>query len=50
MTAAVAIERRDMTAEQLRAAAKATDDAGAARRLLALALVLEGKSRTEAAR
>jgi putative transposase len=50
MTAAVAIERMDLTAGQLRAAAKATDDADAARRMLALALVLEGKSRTEAAR
>lgn len=49
MVAAVAITRNDYTAEQLREAAKHTKDADAARRMLALALVLEGKSRTEAA-
>jgi transposase len=49
MVAAVAITRKDYTAEQLRAAAKRTKDAGTARRMLALALVLEGKSRIEAA-
>jgi transposase len=46
---AVAIIRRDQTAQDLRAAAKRSDDVAAARRMLALALVLEGKSRSEAA-
>ena len=46
---AVSIKRKDYTAEQLRHAARRTKDADAARRMLALALVLEGKSRTEAA-
>lgn len=50
MTAAVAITRMEHSAAGLRAAAKRTDDADAARRMLAIALVLEGKSRTEAAR
>jgi transposase len=49
MVAAVAITRRDHTPAALRRAAKHSDDADAARRMLALALVLEGKSRTEAA-
>jgi len=49
MVAAVAITRNDYTAEQLRDSAKQTKDADAARRMLALALVLEGKSRTEVA-
>lgn len=49
MVAAVAITRTDRTAGELRAAAKRTDDADAARRMLALALVLEGRSRSEAA-
>jgi len=49
MVAAVAITRKEYTAQELRNAAKRTDDADAARRMLALALVLEGKSRTEAA-
>ena len=49
MVAAIAITRKDYTAEQLRDSAKRTKDADAARRMLALALVLEGKSRTEAA-
>src|SRR5882757_7100959 len=49
MVAAVAITRRDCSAAELRKAAKRTSDADAARRMLALALVLEGKSRTEAA-
>jgi hypothetical protein len=44
MVAAVAITRKDCTAEELREATKRTDDADAARRMLALALVLEGKS------
>jgi transposase len=46
---AVAITRMDHTASDLRAAAKRSDDVAAARRMLALALVLEGKSRSEAA-
>jgi transposase len=50
MVAAVAITRLDFTAADLREAAKGTDDADAARRMLALALVLEGKSRSEAAK
>jgi transposase len=49
MVAAVAITRGDYNAQELRDAAKRTGDADAARRMLALALVLEGKSRTEAA-
>lgn len=49
MVAAIAITCRDYTAPELRDAAKRTDDADAARRMLALALVLEGMSRTEAA-
>jgi transposase len=52
MPAAVSITRRDYTAAELRREAKRTDDADVARRVLALALalVLEGKSRGEAAR
>jgi transposase len=49
MTAAVAITWTKHSAADLREAAKRTDDADAARRMLAIALVLEGKSRTEAA-
>jgi transposase len=49
MPAAVSITRRDYTSGELRRAAKRTDDADMARRMLALALVLEGKSRGEAA-
>lgn len=49
MAAAVAITRMDYTAAELRRVAKRTDDADAARRMLALALVLEGKPRGEAA-
>ena len=40
MVAAVAITRKEYTAQELRNAAKRTDDADAARRMLALALVL----------
>jgi len=47
--AAVAITRMDHTAQELRAAAKRSNDVAAARRMLALALALEGKSRGEAA-
>jgi transposase len=49
MSAGIAITRRDHTAAQLRRAAAGTKDANAARRMLALALVVEGKSRGEAA-
>jgi hypothetical protein len=45
MVAAVAITRKGYTAEQLRDSAKRTKDADAARRMLALALVLESRSR-----
>ena len=45
----IVITRRDLTAAELRAAAGRTKDARAARRTLALALVLEGKDRTTAA-
>lgn len=50
MPAALSITRGDHTAADLRREAKRTDDADVARRMLALALVLEGKSRGEAAR
>ena len=49
MPAGISITRHDYTAAELRRFAKHTDDAAAARRMLALALVLEGKSRGEAA-
>jgi len=45
----VAITRTDLDAAGLRAAAARSKDAAAARRMLALALVLEGYSRTAAA-
>ncbi len=47
---AVAITREDLTATELRATSGRTKDARAARRMLALALVLEGTDRTTAAR
>src|ERR1700753_658189 len=47
---AVAITRDDVSACDLRQAAARCEDSAQARRGLALALVLEGKSRTEAAR
>lgn len=47
--AAVAVTRTDLTAAQLRRTAARAADANAARRMLALALVMEGKSRIEAA-
>ena len=50
MTAAVAIIRNDFDAAGLRHAATRSDDACAARRMLALALVLDGASRADAAR
>jgi len=46
---AITITRSEHTAPELRSAAARTQDAAAARRMLALALVLEGRSRTEAA-
>ena len=42
MGAAVAITRLDLTASELRKAAQREKDSTAARRMLALALVLEG--------
>ena len=45
----VAITRTDLDARGLRAAATRAKDAAAARRMLALALVMEGQNRTEAA-
>jgi transposase len=47
---AVAITRLDLSAADLRGAAARSRDAKAARRMLAIALVLEGRSRDEAAR
>lgn len=47
---AVEIARKDLTAAQLRAAAGKTKDGRAARRMLAIALVLEGMDRTTAAK
>ena len=46
----VEITRLDLSAAELRDAATRTRDAKAARRMLAMALVLEGRSRDEAAR
>ena len=43
------VTRADLTASELRAVAGKCQDASQVRRLLALALVLEGRSRTEAA-
>lgn len=49
MGAAVAITRRDCSAGELRATAARCDDGAQVRRLLALALVLDGRPRGEAA-
>jgi hypothetical protein len=46
---AVAIERDELSAGELRAAARRSQDVAQARGLLALALALETTSRTEAA-
>jgi transposase len=46
----VSITRMELDAAALRAAATRSNDAAAARRMLALALVMEGYSRSEAAR
>ena len=50
MGRAVAIARLDLAAEGLRGAASVEKDGAAARRILALALVLEGVDRASAAR
>lgn len=47
---ALAVRRSDLSAVDLRAAARRTEDSDQARRLLALALVMEGSTRTAAAR
>ena len=49
MTKAVELTRRELDAAGLRRAAACCKDAAAARRMLALALVVEGRSRQEAA-
>lgn len=49
MGVALTITRQDHTAAELRAAAAKSPDGAQVRRLLALAQVLEGRSRTEAA-
>jgi transposase len=46
---AISITRQDFTAARLRVEASRAPDVGSVLRMLALALVLEGKSRTEAA-
>jgi hypothetical protein len=46
---AVAVTRTDLSARELRAAASKAKDAKAARRMLAIALVLEGVDRRTAA-
>lgn len=50
MSRALEITRTDHTASELRAYAAKCDEAGQARRLLAIALVLDGISREDAAR
>src|SRR2546430_10885388 len=49
MGAAVAITRLDLTASELRKASSGEKNSGAARRILALALVLDGVDRKTAA-
>jgi transposase len=49
MGTAIAITRLDLTASELRAAATKAKDVAAARRMLCLAMVLEGADRTTAA-
>ena len=46
----ISVTRGEHTADDLRRHAAATDDAAVVRRLLALALVLDGRNRAEAAR
>jgi transposase len=50
MGKAIEITRRELTADELRAVAAKSRDGAKVRRLLALALILEGHSRTEAAK
>ena len=50
MGAAVSITRLDLTASKLRKAASGEKNSAAARRILALALVLDGVDRKTAAR
>ncbi|HEY2618963.1 MAG TPA: IS630 family transposase, partial [Acetobacteraceae bacterium] len=50
MGQAVAITRMNHTAAELRALAAQSDDADQARRLLAIAMILDGASRADAAR
>ena len=50
MGAAIKVSRTEFTATELRAIAARREDGGQVRRLLAIALVLEGASRAEAAR
>lgn len=49
MAAGIAITRQDESASELRRLTRASRDVAQARRLLAIALVMEGRSRTEAA-
>jgi putative transposase len=49
MPAAVAVTRADYTAVELRRAAARTNDGNAARRMLAIAHILDGKTREDAA-
>src|SRR5271163_4479700 len=49
MGQAIVVTRKDHTAAELRELAAQSDDGAQVRRLLALALILEGRSRTEAA-
>ncbi len=48
--AGIAITRKELTASEMRGAAGKTKDARAARRMLAIALVLEGVDREAAAK
>jgi transposase len=50
MSAAISITRLDLTSDALRAVASREKDAAAARRILALAMVLDGADRATAAR
>lgn len=50
MTAAIEVLRKDLSAVELRVMAAREEDAAAARRMLAIALVIDGADRTTAAR
>jgi hypothetical protein len=50
MGAAVKVTRTDYTAQELRALTTKSKDTAQARRMLAIAMVLEGSSRLDAAR